>query len=113
MSILLLLARCGFPERFIQALCIYQAQQGASLSNREEGVGRSQTGPPHRDRPEFLVRGIVKEDARLSPRLVLSYKLKGATRQGMKRVGDSKGLCIVQVIGCSWPLIRRAKYRAR
>ncbi len=113
MSVLLLLTRGCRPEHLREALCVYEAQQGASLSNREEGIGWSETGPPHRDGAEFLVRGIVKEDALLSPGLALSYKLKGATGQGMKRVGDRKDLRVIQVIGYSWPLIRRAKSKGR
>ena len=113
MSVLLLLTRGCRPEYLIQALCVYEAQQGASLSNREEGIGRSQTGPPHRDGAEFLVRGIVKEDALLSPGLALSEELKGAPGQRMKGVGDRKDLRVIQVIGYSWPLIRKVRSKGR
>jgi hypothetical protein len=44
MSVLLLLfllTRGSRPEYLIQALCVYEAQQGASLSHQEEGIGQS------------------------------------------------------------------------
>jgi hypothetical protein len=56
-------------------------------------------------------RGIVKEDALLSPRLALSEELKGAPGQRMKGVGDRKDLRVIQVIGCSWPLTRKAQWK--
>ena len=95
----LLLTSYRLPEHLIQALCVYEAQQGASLSNREEGIGWSQIGPPHGDGAQFLVRGIVKEDALLSPGLALSEELKAAPGQRMKGVGDRKDLRVIQVIG--------------
>jgi hypothetical protein len=113
MSVLLPLTRGSRPEYRIQALRVYEAQQGASLSNREEGIGESQTGPPHRDRAESRVRGIMEEDALLSPGLVPSDELKGATGQRMEGVGDRKDLRVIQVIGYSWPPIRRGRPKGR
>jgi hypothetical protein len=55
----------------------------------------------------------MKEDALLSPGLALSDELKGAPGQRMKGVGDRKDLRVIQVIGYSWPLIRRDKSRVR
>ena len=54
----------------------------------------------------------MKEDARLSPGLVLSDQLEGTPRQGMKGVGDRKDLRVIQVIGYSWPLIRTGRWKA-
>jgi hypothetical protein len=79
------------------------------LSDQEEGIGRSETGPPQRDRAQVQIRGIMEEDARLSPGLVLSDQLEGTPGQGMKGVGDRKDLRVIQVIGYSWPLIRKGK----
>jgi hypothetical protein len=78
--LLLLLTTGSRPEYLIQALCVYEAQQRASLSYQEEGIGRSETGPPHRDSAEIRIRGIMEEDARLSPGLVLSDQLEGTPR---------------------------------
>jgi hypothetical protein len=41
MFVLLLLTSCSLLEHVIEALRVYEAQQGASLSNQEEGIGRS------------------------------------------------------------------------
>jgi hypothetical protein len=95
----LLLTQGGRPEHLRQALCVYEAQQRASLSNREERIGESQTGPAHRDRAKLRVRGVKEEDARFAPGLTLSDELKGATGQRMEGVGDRKDLCAIQVIG--------------
>jgi hypothetical protein len=98
MSVLLLLSRGTRPEHLRQALCVYEAQQSASLSNREEGIGWRQTGPPQRYGAEFWMRAIIEEDALLAPCLVLADELKGATRQRMEGVGDRKDLRVIQVI---------------
>ena len=101
MSVLLLflLTTGSRPEYLIQALCVYEAQQGASLSHQEEGIRQSQAGPPHGDGAQFRMWRVVKEDALLSPGLALSDELKGASRQRMKGVGDRTDLRVIQVIG--------------
>jgi hypothetical protein len=78
MSLLLLLTKGNRPEYLRQALCVYEAQQGASSSYQEEGIGRSETGPLHGDGAQFWVLRVMKEDALLSPGLALSDELKGA-----------------------------------
>lgn len=113
MSVLLLLTRGNLPEHLRQALCVYEAQQSASLSNRKEGIGRSQTGPLHGDGAQFRVRGIIVEDTRLAPGVMLTDELKGATEQRMERVSDRKDLQVIQVIGYSWPLIRKGRWKGR
>ena len=55
----------------------------------------------------------MEEDALLAPGLTLANELKGATGQRMEGVGDRKDLRVIQVIGYSWPLIRRGKSKGR
>jgi hypothetical protein len=86
-----------------------RAQQGASLSHQEEGIGWSETGPPHWDGAQFRMGRVLKVDALLSPGLVLSNELKGAPGQGMKGVDDRQDLRVVQVIGSSSCLVHAVR----
>jgi hypothetical protein len=84
-----------------KGLEVAQAQDSAAGRQDDEGVGVGQVGPRCWEGAKVGREGVTKEDARFAPGDALLNEGEPLASEGVKGMGDSKNLILIQVIGCS------------